>query len=319
MAAVKIFGYTSKESLLTLSLSDFSPELQPDGEDSRIKIDRYSNAAASGEPQNFEWVYLKPDGMEFSAVVSLVRSTLNGVDVVLAAGNDITERKLAQQHLQHHNRVLQMLTAEAPLASMLEAIALDVESINTSMLCSILLLDEEGKRLRHGAAPSLPEFFNKAIDGMLVGPDSGACGTSAFTGKQVVVEDAETHASCQAFLPIANLAGLVSSWSQPILSGQGKVLGTLSIYHRHACTPTPEDLQFLEDEARLAALAIEKTTSDTRLKLAASVFSHAREGIMITDAAGTIIEVNDTFTSITGYSREEAVGQNPRIDRKSVV
>lgn len=313
MAAVKIFGYTSKESLLTLSLSDFSPELQPDDEDSRIKIDRYINAAANGEPQNFEWVYLKSDGREFSAVVSLVKSTLNGVDVVLAAGNDITERKLAQQHLQHHNRVLQMLTAEATLASMLEAIALDVESIDASMLCSILLLDDEGKCLRHGAAPSLPEFFNKAIDGMAIGPDTGACGTSAFSGEQVIVEDAETHASCQAFLPIANLAGIVSSWSQPIISGQGKVLGTLSIYHRHACTPTPDDMQFLEDEARLAALAIEKTTADTRLKLAASVFSHAREGIMITDAAGTIIEVNDTFTSITGYSREEALGQNPRM------
>ena len=57
----------------------------------------------------------------------------------------------------------------------------------------------------------------------------------------------------------------------------------------------------------------ERKSAEAKLQLAASVFTHAREGIMITDAAGTIMEVNDTFTAITGYSREEAVGQNPRI------
>ena len=48
-------------------------------------------------------------------------------------------------------------------------------------------------------------------------------------------------------------------------------------------------------------------------RLAASVFSHAREGITITAADGTIIDVNDAFTRITGYTREEALGKNPRI------
>jgi len=57
----------------------------------------------------------------------------------------------------------------------------------------------------------------------------------------------------------------------------------------------------------------ERKTADDKLKLAASVFSHAREGIMITDAAGEILDVNDMFTDITGYRREDVVGQNPRI------
>jgi len=57
----------------------------------------------------------------------------------------------------------------------------------------------------------------------------------------------------------------------------------------------------------------ERKLAESRLQLAASVFTHAREGIMITAVDGTIIEVNDTFSRITGYSREEAVGQNPRI------
>jgi len=53
--------------------------------------------------------------------------------------------------------------------------------------------------------------------------------------------------------------------------------------------------------------------TENRLKLAASVFTHSREGIMITDAAGHIIDTNDAFTYITGYSRQEVLGLNPSI------
>jgi len=53
--------------------------------------------------------------------------------------------------------------------------------------------------------------------------------------------------------------------------------------------------------------------AEEKLKLAANVFTHAAEGIVITDADGTIIDVNNTFTAVTGYSRDEAIGENPRI------
>jgi diguanylate cyclase (GGDEF)-like protein/PAS domain S-box-containing protein len=56
----------------------------------------------------------------------------------------------------------------------------------------------------------------------------------------------------------------------------------------------------------------ERIRSEEKLRLAAGVFSHAREGITITDASGTIVDVNEAFTRITGYAREEALGRNPR-------
>ena len=78
--------------------------------------------------------------------------------------------------------------------------------------------------------------------------------------------------------------------------------------------------QLLRNAARqMAARAAQDETrvqlqaSHDKLQLAASVFTHAREGIMITDAKGVIVDVNETFTRITGFSREEAVGQNPRM------
>ncbi len=53
--------------------------------------------------------------------------------------------------------------------------------------------------------------------------------------------------------------------------------------------------------------------NEERLRMAASVFTNAREGIVITDANGAILDVNDMFTRITGYEREEVLGKNPRI------
>lgn len=70
--------------------------------------------------------------------------------------------------------------------------------------------------------------------------------------------------------------------------------------------PGPQFTAFLRD-------ITDRKQAENRLHLAASVFTHAREGITITDPEGTILDVNDTFSTITGYKREEVVGRNPRL------
>jgi diguanylate cyclase (GGDEF)-like protein/PAS domain S-box-containing protein len=261
-----------------------------------------------------ERLYRKADGSDFWGHLSGrrfvdVHGQSLGLVGVLA---DITERKRADQRQQHHNRILKMLAEKSPLATVLDAMVRDVEALDPSRLCSVLLLDADGVHLRHGAAPSLPLFYTQAIDGAAIGMGVGSCGTAAFTGQRAIVEDIATHPWWTPFAELARQAHLGACWSQPILSADGKVLGTFAIYHRQACQPAQWELSLIEDEARLAALAIEMSRADGRLQLAASVFSHAREGIFITDAGSTIVEVNDTFCQITGYSRDEAVGQNPR-------
>lgn len=226
---------------------------------------------------------------------------------------DISERKQAERRHQHHNRILEMLIAKMPLTDILPAIAKDMAGLLPGSFCSIMLLDNDGQHLRNGATYGLPDFFVKAIDGLPVGEGMGVCGSAVFFGHRVIIPDVNTHPWTTAFSDLAERAHIASCWSQPIYSAQGQVLGTFALYNNEARNPTDYELGLIDSETRLTSLAIEQSRAESRLQMAASVFTHAREGILITDSQGNIIEANQVFADITGYSRKEVMGKNPRI------
>jgi diguanylate cyclase (GGDEF)-like protein/PAS domain S-box-containing protein len=232
---------------------------------------------------------------------------------MIGTNSDITERKQAEQYEHFRNRTMELLVTNEALGDALETIVLGVEQLHPDMLCSILLLDSDGRHLGKGVAPSLPDFYNEALDGIEIGVGVGSCGTAAFTGERVIVTDIATHPYWTPYKDLAARADLGACWSQPIRGALGQVLGTFAIYHRHAHTPVQSDIDLIEQTANLTSVAIERKRAQEKLQLAAGVFTHALEGIMITAADATIIDVNDAFTRITGYSREDAIGQNPRL------
>lgn len=227
--------------------------------------------------------------------------------------HDITERKSNELREKSRTHILELITSGESLLDTLAAILHFVEQENPEMLCSILLLDDMGKHLLSGAAPRIPAFYIEAINGIEIGVGVGSCGTAAFTNERVIVDNIQTHPYWTPYKTLAAQARLASCWSEPIQSTKGNVLGTFAIYHQNVHSPTEADLSLIEQTADLVSIAIEKKQSEDKLKLAASVFSHAREGIIISDANNNIIKVNDRFSEISGYSREEVVGKSPSI------
>jgi diguanylate cyclase (GGDEF)-like protein/PAS domain S-box-containing protein len=225
---------------------------------------------------------------------------------------DITEHKKADNYEQFRSSILEQLTTNKPLTNILEALALGVEQLNSKMLCSILLLDDEGKHFNKGIAPSLPDFYNEAIEGVEIGVGVGSCGTAAFTGEPVIVEDISTHPYWTPYKELAARAGLAACWSQPILSSLNQVLGTFAIYHHAAHIPVASDIRLIEQSARLASLAIERKQAEIDLRIAATAFE-SQEGMLVTDINHNILRVNSAFTAITGYTAEDVVGKNPRV------
>jgi GAF domain-containing protein len=123
---------------------------------------------------------------------------------------------------------------------------------------SVLLLTDDGRRLRHGAAPSLPEHYNEAIDGIEIGPSVGSCGTAAFRREPVIVADIATDALWHDFRDLAASAGVAACWSVPIVGADGHVLGTFAVYHPSPGEPDDDDLAVLASFVQTAAVAIER-------------------------------------------------------------
>ncbi len=312
-AALTILGYRERDDILRHP-SRLSAEFQPDGRSSLEKAEEMMRIARERGMYRFEWEHRRADGSGFPVEVTLARLDLMDGDVLYCVWRDITERKRAEQRQQHHNRILAMLAEKELLPHVLDTFARDVEAISPGTRCCILLLDD-GQQLRLGAAPNLPDEYRQAIDRPGRGAGIGSCGTAAFTGQRVVVDDIASHPDWEPYQELARQSGLLAGLlvASPLCRPKGACSAPLRCTTASPANPTPEDLQLIEDEARLAALVIEKTASEASLQLAASVFTHAREGIVIADAHARVVEINDTFTHITGYSRADVLGHNPRI------
>ena len=223
--------------------------------------------------------------------------------------HDITGRKKDEALLNGQKHVLELIATGAPLPETLTALVRVIEAQSPEMLCTVLLLDADGVHVRHGAAPSLPVEFARAIDGQPIGPSAGSCGTAAFRREPVVVEDIATDPLWVDYREVALAHGLRACWSTPVFDARKKVLGTFAIYYRQPGRPTAPHLRLTEIATQTAAIAIEREQALAALRLSESRHRRLVEsniiGVMIANTDGRIAEANDLFLGMVGYTREE--------------
>ncbi|MGL5669335.1 MAG: diguanylate cyclase domain-containing protein, partial [Shewanella sp.] len=200
--------------------------------------------------------------------------------------------------LECYNGILSMLLNGAPLAEILHALVLKIEDQRLGTHASVLLLSEDGKKLLTGAAPHLPVSYNQAIHGVEIGPGVGSCGTAAFTGQRVIVDDIEHHPYWALYKEFALTHGLRACWSEPIKDTQGKVLGTFAMYYETVKVPTAADLTLISEAARLASLAVERSRSLEFQRLAVKIFDRLPLSLVITNASHSVLYANAAFTQM---------------------
>ena len=171
---------------------------------------------------------------------------------------DVTERRLAEALRDGESRILEMIAREAPQEEILENLVRVVEAQFAGLLCSVLLLDEDGLHARHGAAPSLPDSYAKAIDGLCIGPNAGSCGTAMYRREPVVVTDILVDPLWEPYRSVAEPYGFRACWSTPILAHSGKVLGSFAMYYREPRSPSSAETHALKMATHLAGIAIER-------------------------------------------------------------
>jgi diguanylate cyclase (GGDEF)-like protein/PAS domain S-box-containing protein len=210
-------------------------------------------------------------GAEFFLLAHKRGVELGGRRLLIGASIDISSRRLAEQRLADEREILELIAANAGQPLILDTICQRIERFLHGGFASILVLDDEGRHLRHGAAPNLPAAYVAAVDGLEIGPDVGSCGSAAYLAEPVLVEDIAADPHWLKYRELAEQHSLRACWSTPVFSADHRVLGTFAIYFRSPRRPTELDLDLIAQGTRLAAIAIERARASATLHRMATV------------------------------------------------
>ncbi|HEY5922479.1 MAG TPA: GAF domain-containing protein [Kofleriaceae bacterium] len=277
----RIYGLQPRSKTITLDV--FLAAVHPDD---RTRIGGEIEAAMkSGDRFAYRERILRPD--RSVRVLDTIGEVLlaDGKPVsLLGTCRDVTEevelanaRQRAQRVQSGEREALEQLANGSPLTDVLTTIVLLIEELSANTIASILLLDAGGEKLRHGAAPHLPDEYNRAIDGFLIGPRAGSCGTAAYRKEPVFVSDIATDALWIGYRHLVEPHGLRACWSFPICASEGNVLGTFAVYYRELRSPDPASVELISRAAHVAGIAIERRNLDDQLRNLAARIEAVRE------------------------------------------
>ncbi|MFA6957801.1 MAG: PAS domain S-box protein [Thermoanaerobaculia bacterium] len=315
-AAVDFYGW-SRDRLLRMSIHDINPA--PVAE-----VRAAMEAAKSRRESRFEFRHRLASGELRDVEIYGSPVALAGKRLLFSIIHDITERKRAEKEaarqrdlLEGQNAVLQLIARDVPLGQTLEAIVETVERQSPGAIASVLLLDPDGVTLRHGAAPNLPEEFNRLVDGQTIGPVAGSCGTAAWRRELVIVEDLQSDPLWAAYRGLAAPFGLAACWSNPILSNSGSVLGTFAVYYREPRHPSADELHLIEASTSLARIAIERRGVTSALRQAEEhlrrLFAASPLPIFELDLDGHFRMWNAAAERVFGWTEQDALDAPKRV------
>ena len=312
-AAEELYGWTREQATGRLAhelLNTVFPLSRQHSEDEVVRTGRWEG----------ELRQTKKNGADVIVASrwSLRRDDDGAPIAVLKTNNDITERTRAEALLAGEKRILEMVAKGEPLAQILDTLCRLVEAQAPAVLASVLLSD--GEHLRHGGAPSLPKAFTDAIDGAPIGPSAGSCGTAAYRGQQVIVEDIATDPLWASYRDLALPHSLRACWSTPVFSSEGAVIATFAMYYREPRSPSLREQEIIAQITHLAGIAIGHKLTQDRLRRSQSYLAEAEKlshtGSWAYDLVGTLFYWSEENLRMWGFDPQHGLPDYDEVVRR---
>lgn len=249
--AVAITGYSVSEALQMNFVSIIHEDYLEDTVEhfKRVSLGERERFVTKIVSKQGEHVYL-----QLTAVPIIVDNELQGV---VGCAQDITKTLELEALLSGQNRILEMIARGDSFQSTLDNIIHFIERFTHGAKCSIMIADQEGKRLLHGSSPNLPQAYNDAVHGIPIGPEIGSCGAAAFHKRSVIVTDIGTDPLWKDYRDLALAYGLKACWSSPVFDDDKRVIGTFGIYYCKSSSPREKDMEIIQKATDLTSLAIQ--------------------------------------------------------------
>jgi diguanylate cyclase (GGDEF)-like protein/PAS domain S-box-containing protein len=272
-AAMELYRYKNKEQFFNLHVSQRSPPVQPDGESSFSKGERMMRLTRENGQHRFEWMFRRADGTDVIADVVLAAIDIDGRPAIYTMARDITQLKQAEERI----------------AGLLERQRLILDNVHVGIIFV-------RQRKVVSANQRMAEIYGFADAKDLEGLSTRVLCATNEQYEEIgsrLYDDLAVKGYAQKEYEMRRLDGRMM-WV--MLTGR----------------PIKPDA-VTEGAIWVFADVTEMHQQKAQLELAERVFAHSSEALMITDARGTIVNINDAFCAITGFPREEVVGQTPRI------
>jgi diguanylate cyclase (GGDEF)-like protein/PAS domain S-box-containing protein len=249
---------------------------------------------------------LRKNGKMFPAEVAISHASLSRRQMFVVCLREVTERHDAERVAAAEREVFEKLTANAPLAAVLESIARLIESGSTSSTCAVSVLADDGRGFSQIVAPRFSQRLRTALALVSIDARSGSCAAAVHLGRQVLVADLEHDPFWQERRELALDGPLCAAWSTPIKTARGKILGALGVYRTEPGLPSAREAQIMAHAAQLAGIAIERRLAEEALRSSEAkfrgLFETIAEGVYQSARDGRLLSVNPAFVSLLGYA-----------------
>lgn len=215
---------------------------------------------------------------------------------------------------QQQQKILRAIAEDQPLTETLEQLCEHLEGVLPGSTSTVMVTNDDGHSLALKTASRLPAAYRDQIKRIPIGEGVGACGTAAALRQPVIIPDVQREPACEAFQVALDAAGLSACWAYPLVSHEGQVLGTLTLYFARVREPRHKEQQKITALLDLAVLALARAKDKQQLAYSEqhyrSLFTHNPDGVFSLDLQGRFQQINQEACDILGQAEEDVLGQH---------